>query len=90
MITVTTPWAFRQWAASAKTGDACAYHTGLLMRDRFKDMGGKLARPVHDLAEEAMGLYERGEIALLQRRIVPESSCEYIAVRRTRKNKSDE
>jgi hypothetical protein len=65
---------FKTALSKAKRGEAIAYHSGLLMRDR-------LFKPdVADVGNAAWKAYEAGECVLFQRR-VDMSTCQYLAVR---------
>lgn len=70
---------FKRWIRKAEHGDSVVYHQGVLMRDRQLHKDPKL------FAEAAYEAYERGEVALVQKRISP-VSCAYIAQRIRRKS----
>jgi hypothetical protein len=65
---------------SAPKGTQVVYHAGLLAEDRGEANKTTVQAAVDDIAKAAVGLYEKGFVKLVQKRLAP-FLCEYIAIR---------
>jgi hypothetical protein len=69
---------FEAWVKTAKPGQVCLYHTGMLANDRVENNLASLR--VHSLASVATDSAKKGLVNLVQRRLGAEN-YEYLAVR---------